>query len=126
MSIEGTQELHPSEIDHETEPRSHGNPWVRVIIYLVIVGAGSYLGWRIYQNHQAAVAASTQQAKALLSRPTPVQVTAVAEPYADLSDGTGHRDALHERDGEGAGERRTAAGKVYRRPGSEAGRKRSW
>src|SRR5579863_3169904 len=79
MAIEGTQEIHPSEIDNQIEPRSHRNPWVRVIIYLVIVGAGSYLGWRIYQNHQAAVAASTQQAKALLSRPIPVQVTAVAE-----------------------------------------------
>jgi multidrug efflux system membrane fusion protein len=79
MSIEGTQEIHPSEIDNQIEPRPHSNPWIRVIIYLVIVGAGSYLGWRIYENHQLAVAASTQQAKALLSRPTPVQVAAVAE-----------------------------------------------
>jgi multidrug efflux system membrane fusion protein len=79
MSIEGTQEIHPSDIDNQIEPRPHSNPWIRVIIYLVIVGAGSYLGWRVYQNHQLAATASTQQAKALLSRPTPVQVAAVAE-----------------------------------------------
>ena len=79
MSIEGTQEIHPSEIDNQIEPRPHSNPWIRVIIYLVIVGAGSYLGWRIYENHQLAAAASTQQAKALLSRPTPVQVAAVVQ-----------------------------------------------
>ncbi len=79
MSIEGTQELHPSEIDNQTEPRPHKNPWIRVVIYLVIIGAGSYLGYRIYENHQLAVAASTQQAKALLSRPTPVQVATVAQ-----------------------------------------------
>jgi multidrug efflux system membrane fusion protein len=79
MSIEGTQEIHPSEIDNETEPRPRRNLWIRVVIYLVIVGAGSYLGWHIYQNHQLAVAASTQQAKALLSRPTPVQVATVAQ-----------------------------------------------
>ena len=41
MSIEGTQEIHPSEIDNQAEPRPHRNPWLRVIIYLVIVGAGS-------------------------------------------------------------------------------------
>ncbi len=79
MSIESTQELQHPEIDNGAVTRTHRNPWIRIIVYLVIVGGGSYLGWRIYTNHQQAVAASAQQARALMSRPVPVQVSPVVQ-----------------------------------------------
>jgi multidrug efflux system membrane fusion protein len=46
-------------------------------VYLVLIGFAGAIVWRIYQNHQAAVASSTSQAAALQSRPVPVQVTPV-------------------------------------------------
>ena len=79
MSIESTQELQHREIDNDGVTRPRRNPWIRIILYLVIVGAGSYLGWRIYTNHQQAAATSAQQAKALMSRPVPVQVSPVVQ-----------------------------------------------
>ena len=56
MSIEGTQESQQSEIGNSAEPRAHKKTWLRVIIYLVLVGALGFVGWRIYQNQQAAAA----------------------------------------------------------------------
>ena len=79
MSIEGTQEIHQTEINRSEETRPNKNIWIRIIIYLVIVGAGSYLGYRIYENHQQSVAASAQQARALMARPVPVQVSPVVQ-----------------------------------------------
>ena len=79
MSIEGTQEIHPSEIDNQAEPRHRMNPWIRVLIYVLILGGGSYLGWRIYQNQQAAVAQARSRQRHCMSRPIPVQVAAVAQ-----------------------------------------------
>ena len=79
MSIEGSSESHPSEFGANQEPREKKSPWVRAIIYLVLVGALGFVGWRIYQSQQAAAAASVKQAAALMSRPVPVQVVPVAE-----------------------------------------------
>ncbi len=79
MSIESTQESQLSEIDPQTEPHSPKKAWLRVLIYIVLVGAVGFVGWRIYQNQQAAASATARQAAALLGRPVPVQVVAVAE-----------------------------------------------
>jgi len=76
MSNESTLE---SENNNNAEPRAHKRIWIRVIIYLVLVCALGFVGWRIYQNQQAAASASVRQAAALLNRPTPVQVVPVAQ-----------------------------------------------
>jgi multidrug efflux system membrane fusion protein len=82
MSIEGAQEIHHPEmssIGNPTQPGTHKRTWLRVIIYVVVIGAFGFVGWRIYQNQQAAAATSTRQAAALMSRPVPVQVTPVTQ-----------------------------------------------
>jgi len=79
MSIEGTPEPQLSAIDTNAEPRTRKRTWLRVIIYLVILGALGFVGWRIYENQQAAAAASAKQAAALMSRPVPVQAVPVAQ-----------------------------------------------
>jgi multidrug efflux system membrane fusion protein len=82
MSIEGTPESQHSEngiLDNHEEARAPKNPWVRIIVYLVLVCGAGFVGWRIYQNNQAAKQQASSQAAALLGRPVPVQVAAVAE-----------------------------------------------
>jgi multidrug efflux system membrane fusion protein len=79
MSIEGTQESQLSGIENQAEPRARKKIWIRVIVYLVLVGALGFVGWRIYQNHLATNAANVRQAAALIGRPVPVQVVAVAQ-----------------------------------------------
>ena len=49
------------------------NPWIRVVIYLVLATAVGLIAWRIYQNKQKAAQNSANQAAALTSRPVPVQ-----------------------------------------------------
>lgn len=79
MSIESTQQSQQSESGNPAVERPHKKVWLRVIIYLALVGALGFVGWRIYQNQQAAAAATERQAAALLGRPVPVQVVAVAQ-----------------------------------------------
>lgn len=80
MPIETSQETHQFEIGNQIEPPSHKkNPWVRIVVYVVILGALGFIGWRIYQNHLEAVASSNRQAAALMNRPVPVQVVPVAQ-----------------------------------------------
>lgn len=82
MSIEGTSESQHSDNgasgNHE-EPHAHKNHWVRIIVYLVLVCGVGFVGWRIYQNQQAAAAKTDRQATALMNRPVPVQVVPVAQ-----------------------------------------------
>jgi membrane fusion protein, multidrug efflux system len=79
MPIESTQGSHQSENGETTTPRSSKSTWIRVVIYLVLVGLGCFVGWKIYENQEAAKQASAKQAAALQNRPVPVQVTAVAQ-----------------------------------------------
>ena len=79
MPIETTQEPRSSEIGNHTEPSEPKNPWIRTIVYLVIVGLLGFIAWRIYQNHQQSVAVSNRQARALMNRPVPVQVIPVVQ-----------------------------------------------
>lgn len=79
MPIETTQEPRSSEIGNHTEPSEPKNPWIRIIVYVVIVGLLGFIAWRIYQNHQQSVAATNRQARALMNRPVPVQVTPVVQ-----------------------------------------------
>ena len=79
MPIETSQETRQPEFASHTEAQAPKNPWIRIIVYAVILGALGFAGWKIYQNHQLAVAASTRQATALMNRPVPVQVIPVAQ-----------------------------------------------
>ncbi len=79
MSIESTQESEQTVFDNNAEPRPHKRTWLRVIIYVVVIGALGFVGWRIYQNQQAAAATTVKQAAALAGRPVPVQVTPVVQ-----------------------------------------------
>ena len=79
MPIETTQEARSSEIGNRIEPSEPKNPWIRIIVYVVVAGVLGFVAWRIYQNHLQAAAASTRQAQALMNRPVPVQVIPVAQ-----------------------------------------------
>src|ERR1035437_345086 len=79
MAIETTQESRQSETGNQAEPRAHKRTWIRVIVYLAVVGGMGFAGWGIYQNQQAAKTQASNQAAALLSRPVPVQVTRVMQ-----------------------------------------------
>jgi membrane fusion protein, multidrug efflux system len=56
------------------ESQPHKNPWIRVLVYFVLIGSGAFIGWRVYQNKQKTEANTAHQAAALMSRPVPVQV----------------------------------------------------
>jgi membrane fusion protein, multidrug efflux system len=56
------------------ESHPHKNPWIRVTVYFVLIAAGAFIGWRVYQNKQKAETNTANQAAALMSRPVPVQV----------------------------------------------------
>ena len=79
MSIEGTQDSQQSGIDDQAGPRAPRKTWLRIIIYLLLVSAIAFAGWRIYQSQQAAKATSVRQAAALMGRPVPVQVVSVVQ-----------------------------------------------
>lgn len=79
MSIEVTQDSRQSGIDNSAEPRKHKKTWLRVLIYLLLVSALGFAGWRIYQNQQATKLQAANQAAALMSRPVPVQVAPVVQ-----------------------------------------------
>lgn len=79
MPIETAQESFQSELGSGSEPPARKNPWIRIVIYVLVLGVLGFAAWRIYQNHQQAAANSVRQANALMSRPVPVQVTPVAQ-----------------------------------------------
>jgi len=56
------------------EDRPQKNPWVRLFVYVVLIAAGVFIGWRVYQNKEKTAANQANQAAALMSRPVPVQV----------------------------------------------------
>jgi len=79
MSIEGTQQSHPTADNALQPPPASKGSWVRILVYLVLVGALGLVVWRIYQNQQAAKIQARSQAAALQNRPVPVQVTAAEQ-----------------------------------------------
>ena len=62
------------ELSKTGESQPHKNPWLRVFIYLVLIAAGAFIGWRVYQNKEKTAANTAHQAAALMNRPVPVQV----------------------------------------------------
>src|ERR1019366_7979468 len=51
--------------------------WVRIVIYVVVIGLLGFIGWRIYNNSQTQKQQAQGQAKALAGQKVPVQVAAV-------------------------------------------------
>src|SRR6201998_3281287 len=63
----------------ESHPPAQKNPWVRVVVYLVLATAVGLIVWRVYQNKKTTAANTANQAAALLNRPVPVQVVPVEQ-----------------------------------------------
>jgi membrane fusion protein, multidrug efflux system len=77
MSIQATPESYlPPVTQSEKPPAPKGSLWVRLLVYILIIGALGFLVWRIYQNQQASKANQANQAAALYSMKVPVQVAA--------------------------------------------------
>jgi multidrug efflux system membrane fusion protein len=79
MSIQDTSETSLAADGIEQHPSTPRGSWVRIIIYLVVVGLLILIVWRIYQSQKQTAATSASQAAALQSRPVPVQVAAVEQ-----------------------------------------------
>ena len=78
MSIEGTPESNPNPFNSPEQPPTRHRVWLRVLGLVVVLGFG-VVAWRIYVNHQQAVATSVSQANALRNQPVPVQVAAAEQ-----------------------------------------------
>ncbi len=78
MSTQGAPE---SQLPTFTSPQQpierKGSGWVRIVVYVVVLGLLGFIGWRIYQNQQATRQQAQNQAKALAGQKIPVQVAAV-------------------------------------------------
>jgi multidrug efflux system membrane fusion protein len=58
----------------ESQPPARKNPWIRLVVYLVLAISAGLIVWRVYQNKKIAAENNAIQAAALLARPVPVQV----------------------------------------------------
>jgi multidrug efflux system membrane fusion protein len=78
MSTEGAPQ---SQLPTFTSPHQpidrKGSAWVRIVVYVVVIGLLAVIGWRIYQGQQAQKQAAQGQAKALAGQKVPVQVAPV-------------------------------------------------
>ena len=78
MSIEAPVSYRVANDLQQNTP-THKGPWVRIVVYLVLVIALGLIVWKIYTNQKLNAANSANQAAALMNRPTPVQVTAAEQ-----------------------------------------------
>ncbi len=60
-------------------PVHRKSSWIRPLFYLLLIGVGAYVGWRVYTNQQVSKKQTAEAANALLNRPVPVQAVAVEE-----------------------------------------------
>ena len=75
MPIESASQSHsPAFGATEPQPGRKGSG-IRIVVYLVLLGALGLIVWRIYENRQQTMANTARQAAALQGRPVPVQVT---------------------------------------------------
>lgn len=79
MSIDGAQETYPSSTHapHQQPGRKVG--FVRILVYLVLICGLGFVVWRIYTNQKAQQAQAQAMAAEMMSRPVPVQVSAVEQ-----------------------------------------------
>lgn len=81
MSIEGLPESHlPASASDPSEKRpARKSSWVRILVYLALIGGLGFIVWRIHTNQQLSAQNSANQAAELYSRPIPVQVAAAEQ-----------------------------------------------
>ncbi|HXR37626.1 MAG TPA: efflux RND transporter periplasmic adaptor subunit [Terracidiphilus sp.] len=60
-------------------PPARKGSWVRILVYLVLIGGLALIVWRIHKNQQLSAQISANQAAALASQPIPVQVAAAEQ-----------------------------------------------
>jgi multidrug efflux system membrane fusion protein len=77
MSIDSTPEAYPSAARGSQGPPARKGSWIRILVYLILIGGLGFIVWRVYQDQQAAASQALMQAAAISSRPVPVQVAAV-------------------------------------------------
>ena len=79
MPIDSTQETFPTAVQ-TTQPRpARKGSWVRMLIYLVVIGGLGFIVWRIHKNQLATASQAQMQAAALYNQPVPVQVSSVEQ-----------------------------------------------
>ena len=61
------------------EPHAKKNPFVRIVVYVVLIAAAAFFAWRVYSNEQAGQKKRADQMAALQNRPVPVQVVATEQ-----------------------------------------------
>lgn len=66
-------------LNEKGTPEGGRSGWLRLVIYLVVIGLIAGGAWRVYKNQKLAAQQRVAQADALLSRPVPVQVTSVVQ-----------------------------------------------
>ncbi|MGA7859806.1 MAG: efflux RND transporter periplasmic adaptor subunit [Terracidiphilus sp.] len=74
MAIEAAPQSHLSGLD-APHPQPGRKRAIRIVVYLVVLGALGFIVWRVYQNQKLAAANTASQAAALQGRPVPVQVS---------------------------------------------------
>jgi multidrug efflux system membrane fusion protein len=85
MSTESVQEprlpavdpIGPFDPSHQ--PRARKGSWVRILVYVVLIGGLGFVVWRIHLNQQLSAQNSADQAAQLASQPIPVQVAAAEQ-----------------------------------------------
>jgi multidrug efflux system membrane fusion protein len=65
--------------DPSHQPRARKGSWVRILVYVVLIGGLGFVVWRIHQNQQLSAQNSADQAAQLASQPIPVQVAAAEQ-----------------------------------------------
>jgi multidrug efflux system membrane fusion protein len=68
-----------SSLDPSRQPPARKGSWVRILVYLALVGGLGFIVWRIHQNQQLSAQNSANQAAELASQPIPVQVAAAEQ-----------------------------------------------
>jgi multidrug efflux system membrane fusion protein len=73
--VPANQPMSPFDPPQQPPPARKG-VWVRVVVYLALLGGLGFIVWRIHQNQQLSAQNSANQAAELASQPVPVQVAA--------------------------------------------------
>ena len=76
MSTETVPQSPPPGIQ---QPPARKGSWVRILVYLILIGGLALIVWRIHKNQQLSAQMSADQAAQLASQPIPVQVAAAEQ-----------------------------------------------
>jgi multidrug efflux system membrane fusion protein len=66
-------------LDPSQGPTARKGSWIRILVYLALIGGLGFVVWRIHANQQLSAQNSANQAAELASQPIPVQVAAAAQ-----------------------------------------------